>query len=187
MIDLSYVDLRLLFPNLTEAWVLAIEAFVAILNLVTVILMVIGEWKLFKKFGEKSWKSLIPFYNTYILYKYAWSTKSFAIYFFSAMMFNVTQMVNRYFLKHDFGNTLMSLLILICLPFGIATAVCSILYSFRLAEAFGKGKGFSVGLLLAYPIFVMILGYGKAEYIGNCDADQTMPEAEDLEIKGGAL
>ena len=34
----------------------------------------------------------------------------------------------------------------------------------ELAKAFGKGTGFAVGLFLLLPIFVWILGFGKAEY-----------------------
>ena len=36
----------------------------------------------------------------------------------------------------------------------------------KLAKAFGKTSGFGVGLIFLYPIFLMILGFGKAEYIG---------------------
>ena len=33
-----------------------------------------------------------------------------------------------------------------------------------LAKAFGKGGGFAVGLILLGPIFMLILGFGSAEY-----------------------
>ena len=49
MLDFSNLDIRLLLPNITEAWALAIEGLVAMLELVSIILMIIGEWKLFKK------------------------------------------------------------------------------------------------------------------------------------------
>ena len=29
-------------------------------------------WKIFEKAGEAGWKSIIPFYNMYILYKIVW-------------------------------------------------------------------------------------------------------------------
>ena len=80
MFDFSYIDPRLLFPNLTESWVLTIDFVSLLLNLVAVILMVIAEWKLFKKFGEKSWKSLVPYYNSYIMYKHSWCKKAFWIF-----------------------------------------------------------------------------------------------------------
>lgn len=36
-----------------------------------------------------------------------------------------------------------------------------------MAKSFGKDAGFTVGLVLLPTIFYMILGFGKAEYIGN--------------------
>lgn len=37
---------------------------------------------------------------------------------------------------------------------------------FKLAKAFGKGTGFGFGLLFLNTIFILILGFGDAEYIG---------------------
>lgn len=34
-------------------------------------LMVAAQWKMFTKAGEAGWKSIIPFYNTYILFQLA--------------------------------------------------------------------------------------------------------------------
>lgn len=36
------------------------------------VLLVIAWWKIFQKAGEAGWKSLIPLYNTYILFKISW-------------------------------------------------------------------------------------------------------------------
>ncbi|MBR3134162.1 MAG: hypothetical protein IKG56_01715 [Clostridia bacterium] len=36
----------------------------------------------------------------------------------------------------------------------------------ELAKAYGKGAGFGIGLFLLGPIFTLILGFGKAQYIG---------------------
>lgn len=37
---------------------------------------------------------------------------------------------------------------------------------FKLAKAFGKDAGFGVGLLLLNPIFLAILAFGDANYVG---------------------
>jgi hypothetical protein len=37
---------------------------------------------------------------------------------------------------------------------------------FDLARVFGRGVGFGFGLLFLFPIFVMILAFGDAEYVG---------------------
>ena len=184
MLDFSYVDLNLLFPNLAESWVLAIESLSSIWDFVSIILIFIAEWKLFKKFGEKPWKSLVPYYNSYLLYKHSWSRKIFWVYFISSTAFDISQGVSKYLADNNPDSMLMSLLILISLPFGIIAAVCSILYAFRLAEAFGKGKAFSIGLLLAYPVFISILGIGKVKYLGNPNDGQTINETDPQNLEG---
>lgn len=41
-----------------------------------------------------------------------------------------------------------------------------IIMLFKLAKAFGQGIAFGFGLLFLTPIFMLILGFGGAEYIG---------------------
>lgn len=36
------------------------------------VLLIIAQWRIFSKAGEPGWASLIPIYNTYILYKITW-------------------------------------------------------------------------------------------------------------------
>ncbi len=60
------------------------------------------------------------------------------------------------------GNGIKFLLLLI--PF--VNIVYSIMLSFRLANAFGKGTGFAFGLFLFPNLFQLILGFGSAQYIG---------------------
>ena len=43
----------------------------AIIVFVIFILTIIANWVLFKKAGEKGWKSIIPIYNTVVLFKIA--------------------------------------------------------------------------------------------------------------------
>ena len=45
-------------------WMLAILAMA--------VLMIVAMWRIFAKAGEAGWKAVIPFYNTYILYKITW-------------------------------------------------------------------------------------------------------------------
>ncbi len=60
------------------------------------------------------------------------------------------------------GNGWLFLLTLIpCVNF-----VVMIIYSIKLAKAFGQGTGFGLGLFFLAPIFALILGFGNAQYIG---------------------
>ena len=36
------------------------------------VLLIIAQWRIFTKAGEPGWASLIPIYNTYVLYKITW-------------------------------------------------------------------------------------------------------------------
>ena len=42
MLDFSYLDLRLLFPNIAESWVLALESFSTLFSLIEIILIFVA-------------------------------------------------------------------------------------------------------------------------------------------------
>ena len=44
--------------------------------------------------------------------------------------------------------------------------VVGIMMLFKLAKAFGQSTGFGFGLLFLNTIFILILGFGSAEYVG---------------------
>lgn len=70
---------------------------------------------------------------------------------------------NNYVLfKIAMGNGWLFLLCLVPVVNFVILIVCM----FKLAKAFGKGVGFGFGLWLLSPIFMMILGFGSAEYVG---------------------
>ena len=60
------------------------------------------------------------------------------------------------------GNGWKFLLFLI--PF--VNIVYAIILNIRLAKSFGKGVGFGIGRIFLEYIFIMILGFGSAQYIG---------------------
>ncbi len=64
--------------------------------------------------------------------------------------------------KITFGNGWLFLLMFVpCVNF-----VIMIIAWFKLATAFGKGTGFGFGLWLLNAIFICILGFGDATYVG---------------------
>lgn len=56
-------------------------------------------------------------------------------------------------------------ILLMLIPF--VNIIILIIMMIALAKSFGKGSGFGVGLALLSAIFVPILGFGKAQYIGT--------------------
>lgn len=105
--------------------------------LAVAILSIIANWKIFKKAGQKGWKSIVPILNTVTLFKIAGVSPWLILAYFAAFIPVVG--------------------ILICLGITIYVYI-------NLAKAFGKGAGFTVGLILVNAIFMMILAFGGAEY-----------------------
>lgn len=103
-----------------------------ILSLLLAAVGIVAMWRVFEKAGEPGWASLIPFYNTYVLFKITW------------------------------GNGWKFLLLLIPL----ANIVFAIMTMVKLARSFGKGGGFAAGLIFLSPIFMLILAFGEAQYVG---------------------
>ena len=104
--------------------------------LVVYVLVIIAMWKVFTKAGKPGWASLIPVYNMVVMY----------------------QIVGL--------NPWLLLLYLIPFVNWIAALVLSIMQNVKLAKAFGKSTGFAIGLIFLNPIFLLILGFGDAKYIG---------------------
>ncbi len=55
-------------------------------------------------------------------------------------------------------------LLLMLIP--LANVVVAFVLAFDIAKSFGKGSGFALGLIFFNVIFFLILGFGKAEYVG---------------------
>ena len=62
----------------------------------------------------------------------------------------------------SFGSGWLFLLLLVpCVD-----VIMEIIMMVKLAKAFGKGGGFAVGLIFLPYVFIPMLGFGDAEYIG---------------------
>jgi hypothetical protein len=56
-------------------------------------------------------------------------------------------------------------IVLFCIP--IVNIVVAVMVLINVAKSFGKGAGFAIGMLFLGPIFIPILGFGSAQYIGT--------------------
>jgi hypothetical protein len=63
-------------------------------------------------------------------------------------------------------------LLLFLIPF--VNVVISIIHIVEIAKSFGKGAGFTVGLIFLTPIFWPMLAFGSSRYVGPA-AQQGMP------------
>lgn len=126
---------------------------------VWIVLNIIACWFIFKKTGEPGWKSLIPVYSYYVLYSRVWSS----VFFWVTVVLNAVV-----FYTNPAGavGDSMTALQMVGAACTIASTVLYALLNYKTAKAFGKGVGFTLGLIFLRPIFLMILGFGSAQYEG---------------------
>lgn len=164
--------------NLTTAEAAAVggaigtmAAFIAIFSIAFFILMIIANWKIFKKAGEPGWKSIIPIYNVYIMFKIvnmkSWFWWLIVINLCASIMFvvdgfNPYTMTNAQIQAFNYGAHPMTIVALAMML--IAEIWASITYAYRTSKVFGHGLGYTIGLIFLPNIFWLILGFGKSKY-----------------------
>lgn len=143
-------------------------------GLIIGVLLIIAGWRIFEKAGEKGWKILIPIYNTFILFricgieKWFWAMLGatiFASILMGADMPTATTVTSdgvwTYSVADLTGHTAYIIGTAISCVVGLATTIT---VAIRLAKAFGKGVGYTLGIIFLPNIFTLILGFGKAKY-----------------------
>ena len=136
MYDSSYADMA------TFASVATLASLISTYSLIILafyVLIIVAQWKIFTKAGQEGWKAIIPIYNVVVLYKII-----------------------------GLSPWLLLLYLLSVVPVvgWIISVALSIVSTIKLAKAFNQSTAFIFGLLFLSPIFQMILGFGKAEYVG---------------------
>ena len=129
---------------------------IAVFSLICYLLTAIGFAKIFKKAGDKGWKAFIPIVNDYTRFKIAWDVKSFWVWFAAMVVMNIAPL---------FGESIVVSLV------SLAACIVVIVYFVKLclhiAKAFGRGKGTAALLFFFTSIMSLVLGFGKAEYVGR--------------------
>ncbi|MBR3233161.1 hypothetical protein IKF74_02695 [Candidatus Saccharibacteria bacterium] len=135
-----------------------------IFALVFYVLLIVAWWKVFTKAGEAGWKSIIPIYNIYIFCRiiginfwiYAFAIPIVLSILFTIATGNVTDASQ----LSTFGTIMVILYAAYAIFFEIYTAI-------KLGDAFKKGTGFKVGLVLLPNLFLLILAFGASKYHGE--------------------
>ena len=138
--------------------------FILIVCFIAIIFKIISRWVFFKKCGEEGWKSLIPFYNDYILVKVAglnwwWIFVLYAGTILSTMQSSLNVMDNL-----DSSTSIgpvIAIISFISLFASLAALFARISYSYNISKKFNKGAGYTVLLVLFEPIMLFILGISK--------------------------
>ena len=143
-----------------------------IFAIILVVLYLIAGAKILKKGGDSGWKILIPIYGNYCLYKVA---RSESIFWGTILLSVTTSLLSRLILSAQ--RTVGTILLI---AVGIISLILAWKYASNMADAFGKGKGFALGLFLLSPIFMLILGFGSAEYqYGYSHSEQKTETVDD--------
>ena len=144
--------------------------------IVFIILIIVAEWRIFEKAGEKGWKSLIPIYGQYILFKIIGAKAWFWIYFCVTIICSIMMSVNSLPVDFNASQEVVNAQVAAIdwaqyVPFLIGTIVSAVMsivvnvyVCYRLAKAFGKGIGYTLGLIFFPEIVLLVLGFGKAKY-----------------------
>lgn len=131
---------------------------------------IIGLWKIFDKAGVSGWHSLVPLLNIYDLYNTAWNKNAAVI---AVVVSVVDELMNHRMLRvmrvisdpgAETNHNSEALNILIGIIW-LTLLVMHIICMYKLSEAFGHGDGFFCGLILAAPVFLCIIGFGKSQYM----------------------
>lgn len=145
--------------NLILTMLAAIAIPVLVISLAWMIVTIIGHWKLFEKAGQPGWKSIIPIYNEYCIYKIGWNG---GIYWINLLL----TILSGFFL-YKMGAEQVILWVLLAMLVSLLTFILRIVFCIKLAQAYNKNGAFALGLILIYPLFVLILAFGDAEYVKN--------------------
>lgn len=147
--------LYILLLSLLTASFLSVTYFILTLlfGVVWYVLYAFGAYRPFQKAGITGWLAWIPIVNEYFTYKIAWNSEAFIIEAFSNFIAGF---------RNSSGNKTF-----IAILFSFVTLVINFIFSQKLAKAFGKSQLFGLGLFFFQPVFIMLLGYGDAEYYGQ--------------------
>jgi len=137
--------------------VLLLIALLYATSILFLVLTLIGSWKSFEKAGQKGWKALIPWYSTYKWLEIANTPRWY--WFFINLPGPIALVLSVPFFGSG-GDTAVWIIA------SIISFVFDLVLSINIAKSFGLEPVFGLGLALLPFIFLMILGFGSATYVG---------------------
>lgn len=128
-----------------SAGILGMSAGLIVFILILCVLFIIAWWKIFEKAGEPGWAAIIPFYNTYVLYKISWG---------NGLLFLINL------------AGILTLVPVLGVIVDIGLFVLNIITTVKLGKAFGRSTGFIVLMVFFTNIMLLVLAFGSSQYVG---------------------
>ena len=121
------------------------------------VLTIVGRWLLFRKAGKPGWHSIVPFVNGFQEFSIAWKGGKYFLYLLLVFVATAGATAAQEF----------PVLMGIAAAAVLGVFVIQWKQSMKLARAFGRGAGTGLLLFLTNKLGLVILGLGKAEYVGK--------------------
>ena len=118
--------------------------------LIFLFLQILSRYFLFKKAGRPGWHCIVPVLSTYTEFDICWNGFLGIIAGVGSLVVNIIGTSQ---------NKAVAIFAAIVLSMYLAE-------KWMLAKSFGKGVLFAIGLIFFPHLFMLILGLGKAEYVG---------------------
>ena len=119
------------------------------------VFMIVVSWKIYTKAGKPGWACLIPIYNIVVFFQIVQRPMWWLALFLSPIIGSLLTAVSP-----ELGGIISLLGIIVML-------VMSIILVLDLAKVFGKNVGFGLGLLFLGIIFMPLLAFSDAKYVGR--------------------
>ena len=117
------------------------------------VIILIARWRVFEKAGD------------YCTYKISWKTTVFWCLFALTCVSGLLS--GRISTLTENGEAVPAILSILSTIAGFVVAVINLVMNIKLAQRFGHGVLFGLGLTFLTPLFTLILGLGSSEYYGN--------------------
>jgi len=115
----------------------------------------VSTWRIFAKAGRPGWASVVPIYNSVLLFQIAGQPAWQGV---TVFLCAVASRLLQLFPEPSPAR------IAIGLVFSIVALGLSFVVGYSLAEKFGKGRAFGTGMALLPFVFYPILAFGDAQY-----------------------
>ena len=121
---------------------------ISVIIVICAVVILVAQIMMFKKGKKPGWAAIVPFYNQVVQCQMVGVSPWWVLIVFVGGMLSSIPTV---------GNLIsLAVSVYFMILLGVSTA-----------RAFGKDDSFAVGLILLPIVFYPILGFGKAEYVGD--------------------